>query len=168
MASYPSAAAQKSEFNDRRNTLIADQFNNRVIEVDRKGNVVWQFGLGPADFSPGSIIGTNDAERVGSLTLMAGTGTPGNQPEVPNCNPMGCPDNRVLLVNRAGHIVWQYGQFGPGGSGPDQLNAPVQNTWLPNGDILITDQANERIIEVTLSKQIVWCFGGTDPSCVAP
>jgi hypothetical protein len=42
----------KSDFNDRRNTLIADQFNNRVVEVDRKGNIVWQFGLGPADFSP--------------------------------------------------------------------------------------------------------------------
>ena len=150
--------------------IIANQFNDRVIEVDRKGNIVWQFGLGPADLSPLSIIGTNDAERVGSLTLIAGTGTPGNQPEVPKRNPNGCPDNRVLLVDQANppHIVWQYGQFGPGGSGPGQLNTPVQNTWLPSGHILITDQANARIIEVTLSKQIVWCFGGTDPSCVAP
>jgi hypothetical protein len=30
--------------------LIADQFNNRVIEVDRDGKIVWQFGRGPADF----------------------------------------------------------------------------------------------------------------------
>ena len=72
------------------------------------------------------------------------------------------------MVDQTGTIVWQYGQFGVAGSGPDQLNVPVQNTWLPNGDILITDQVNERIIEVTLSKQIVWCFGGTDPFCVAP
>src|SRR5713101_3286483 len=35
--------------------LIADQFNNRVIEVDHRGNIVWHFGLGPADFSPASI-----------------------------------------------------------------------------------------------------------------
>ncbi|HYV75341.1 MAG TPA: hypothetical protein VFB24_13880 [Candidatus Binatia bacterium] len=69
---FLSAIAQNSVFNDRRNTLIADQFNNRVTEVDRKGNIVWQFGLGPADFTPASIIGTNDAERVGTLTLMAG------------------------------------------------------------------------------------------------
>jgi len=170
-----------SEFNEPGNYLIADQFNNRVIEVAPNGKIVWQFGLGPADFSLASIIGTNDAQRVGDLTLMAGTGTPGGQPEAPNCtNPAGCPDNRVLLVNRWGHIVWQYGQFGPGGSGPDQLNTPVQNTWLPgederdgdarnpHGHVLITDQANERIIEVSLSKQIVWCFGGTDVFCVDP
>ena len=96
--------------------LIADQFNNRVIEVDHRGNIVWHFGLGPADFSPASIIGVNDAQRVGELTLMAGTGTPGGQPEAPNCtNPSGCPDNRVLLVDRGGNIVWQYGQFGVAG-----------------------------------------------------
>jgi len=157
-----SATAQNRKFNSRGNTLIADQFNNRVIEVDRSGNIVWQFGLGPTDFSPASIIGTNDAQRVGDFTLMAGTGTPGGQPEAPNCtNPNGCPDNRVLLVDRKGNVVWQYGQFGIAGSEPDQLNTPVQNTWLPDRHVLITDQANERIIEVTLAKEIVWQYGTT-------
>src|ERR1700736_6485698 len=134
-ASSLSLFAQGDHFNTRGNILIADQFNNRVIEVDRHGNIVWQFGLGPADFSPASVIGVNDAQRVGKLTLMAGTGTPGGQPEAPDCtNSAGCPDNRVLLVNRAGDIVWQYGEFGPGGNGPGQLNTPVQNTWLPRQD----------------------------------
>src|SRR5260370_1043393 len=165
-----SAAAQNGQFNSRDNTLIADQFNNRVIEVDRQGNIVWHFGLGPADFSPASIIGTNDAQRVGEFTLMAGTGTPGGQPEAPNCtNPSGCPDNRVILVDRGGNIVWQYGQFGPGGSGPDQLNVPVQNTWLPNRHVLITDQANERIIELDVAtKNILWPYGTTGLSGNGP
>lgn len=162
--------AQEEPFNTPSNILIADQFNNRVIEVDRRGNIVWHFGLGPADFSPASIIGTNDAQRVGELTLMAGTGTPGGQPEAPDCiNPSGCPDNRVLLVDRNGNIVWQYGQFGVSGSGPDQLNVPVQNTWLPNRHVLITDQANERIIEVDVaSKGIVWQYGTTGVSGNGP
>ena len=155
-------AQEEGEFNSRHNTLIADQFNNRVIEVDRHGNIVWHYGLGPADFSPSSIIGVNDAQRVGPFTLMAGTGTPGGQPEAPNCtNPAGCPDNRVILVDPDGNIVWQYGQFGVTGSGLNQLNVPVQNTWLPNFDVLITDQANERIIEVDLGKNIVWQYGTT-------
>ena len=164
------AAAQDSEFNLRGNILIADQFNNRVIEVDPHGNIVWQFGLGPTDFSPASIIGTNDAQRVGTLTLMAGTGTPGGQPEAPSCtNPNGCPDNRVLLVDRHGNILWQYGQFGVAGSGPDQLNTPVQNTWLPNAHVLITDQTNERIIEVDVeTKDIVWQYGTTGVSGNGP
>ena len=180
-------ADDDGEFNERGNYLIADQFNNRVIEVDRSGKIVWHFGQGPMDFSPDSIIGVNDAQRVGKLTLMAGTGTPGGQPEAPDCtNPAGCPDNRVLLVNRAGHIVWQYGEFGPGGNGPGQLNTPVQNTWLPSegqrdsdeervagdariphGHVLITDQGNGRIIEVRVSdKQIVWEYDGlNNPNC---
>ena len=156
------------EFNKPGNTLIADQFNNRVIEVDPSGKVVWQFGRGPADFSPHSIIGVNDAQRVGPLTLMAGTSTPGGQPEAPDCsNPNGCLDNRVILVNPSGHIIWQYGQFGVAGNGPDQLSTPVQNTWLPNRHVLITDQGNGRIIEVRVAdKKIVWEYDGLNsPNC---
>jgi hypothetical protein len=164
-AASSTLSAISPEFNRPGNILIADQFNNRVIEVDPAGHIVWQFGKGPTDFSPQSIIGTNDAERVGQNTLMAGTGDPpGSPPPTGDLCPdttNGCPDNRVILVDPSGSIVWQYGQFGPGGSGPDQLNTPVQVTWLPNDHVLITDQANERIIEVTLDKQIVWQYGKT-------
>jgi hypothetical protein len=146
------------KFNDRGNILISDQFNNRVIEVTPAGDIVWQFGIGPNDFSPSSILGCNDAQRVGPHTLMAGTGIPpGVDPNAPN----GAADNRVILVNPAGHIVWQYGQFGVTGSGPNELSTPVQNTWLPNNDVLITDQGNQRIIEVTKQKDIVWQYGTT-------
>ena len=150
-------------FNTPGNLLIADQFNNRVIEVTPDGDIVWSFGLGPNDFSSRSIIGVNDAQRVGPLTLMAGTGTPaGVIPQSPN----GAPDNRVVLVNPAGHIIWQYGQFGVTGSGPNMLNTPVQCTWLPNRHVLITDQGNDRIIEVTQEKRIVWQYPGpnTNPA----
>jgi hypothetical protein len=151
-------------FNRPGNLLIADQFNNRVIETGPAGNIVWSFGLGPNDFSAKSIIGVNDVQRVGQLTLMAGTGTPaGVIPQAPD----GAPDNRVLLVDPFGKIVWQYGQFGQSGSGPNLLDTPVQCTWLPrNAHVLITDQANNRIIEVTLAKKIVWQYPGsnTDPA----
>ena len=159
----PTASADTSSgFNQPGNVLIADQFNNRVIEIDRHLNIVWQYGLGPNDFSPRSIIGTNDAERVGDLTLMAGTGTPPGV--VPTCtSTTGCPDNRVILVNPSHKIVWQYGQFGVAGSGPDQLNNPNSAELLPNGHILISDENNNRAIEVTRKHQIVTTFtaGGT-------
>jgi len=158
-------AIADGEFNHRGNILIADQFNNRVIEIDRAGNIVWHFGIGPKDFSPNSIIGTNDAERVGELTLMAGTGIPaGVDPNAPN----GVADNRVLLVNEAGQIVWQYGQFGVTGFGFNQLNTPVQNTFLPTGNVLITDQSNERVIEVRHDKTIAWQYGTTGVSGSGP
>lgn len=147
------------EFNEPGNILIADQFNNRVIEVTEVGKIVWSFGRGPNDFSAKSPIGVNDAQRIGEFTLMAGTGTPaGVIPQAPN----GAVDNRVMIVDPNGKIVWQYGKFGQTGSGPDLLNTPVQSTFLPNTDVLITDQANNRIIEVTLGKQMVWEYPGSN------
>jgi hypothetical protein len=146
-------------FNKPGNILIADQFNNRVIEADPSGTIVWSFGLGPNDFSAASIIGCNDAERVGEFTLMAGTGTPpGVIPQAPN----GAVDNRVILVDSSGNIVWQYGMFGKTGSGPNRLSTPVQCTWLPNTDVLITDQGNNRIIEVNMAQKVVWAYPGSN------
>ncbi len=149
-------------FNAPGNILIADQSNNRVIEVNPDThNVVWTFGDGSSVPGPTSVVGTNDAQRVGNLTLVAGTGVPpGFEPTCPN----GCADNRVMLVNEQGRIVWQYGQAGVTGSGPDQLNTPVQNTFLPNGNVMITDQGNQRVIVVTNAKQIVWQYGQTGVS----
>lgn len=73
----------------------------------------------------------------------------------------------MLLVNRSGHIIWQYGSFGPGGSKPGQLNTPGQVTWLPSRDVLVTDQGNGRSIEVRVSdKEIVWKYDGlNNPNC---
>ena len=153
------------EFNQPGNILMADQFNNRVIETDKNGQIVWSFGLGPTDFSANSIIGVNDAQRVGRFTLMAGTGTPTG---VVSQASGGAADNRVILVSPKGKIVWQYGQFGVSGSGPDQLNTPVQCTWLPNFHVLITDQANNRIIEVNLRKEIVWQYPDPNDTAAVP
>jgi len=152
--------AQPAGFNTNGDILIADQLNNRVIENNRQHHVVWQFGNGSNVPGPDSIVGTNDAERVGALTLISGTGTPpGADPSCPQ--KARCPDNRVILVNEAGHIVWQYGMAGVTGAGFDQLNTPVQATYLPNGHILITDQVNERVIEVNRAHHIVWQYGKT-------
>ena len=150
------------KFNHPGNILISDQFNNRVIETNSRGEIVWSYGLGPSDFTPNSIIAVNDAERIRNKTLMVGTGTPTNI------------DNRVILVNKHGQIIWQYGQFGLSGTGFDLLDVPVQATFVPfkkckksggilDGTILITDQANNRIIEVNEAKQIIRTYtaGGT-------
>lgn len=155
--SFISTIAMAGSFNQPGNILITDQFNNRAIEIDPAGNIVWQFGNGPGDTAANAIVGTNDAERVGNLTLLAGTGVPPGATK--NCK-AGCADNRVILVDSNGKIVWQYGKFGVTGFEPNQLNTPVQNTYLPNGNVLITDQGNQRIIEVRrIDNTIVWQYG---------
>lgn len=143
-----------SEFNEHGNILIADQFNNRVIEIDPPSHrIVWQFGDGSNAPGPQSVVAPNDAERVGNLTLISGTGAPSGAE--PGCGASaGCPDNRVMLVNSNGKIVWQY----------SAVNAPVCSTLLPNGHILITDQGNQRIIEVDRAKNVLWQYGATGVS----
>ncbi|WP_233840352.1 hypothetical protein [Dyella sp. 2HG41-7] len=162
---YSRAAAAQD---DNGHILIADQFNNRVIEVDRKTHqVVWHFGNGSDLPGPHSVVGVNDAERFGPLTLISGTGTPPGG--LPGCSdPVnGCPDNRVFIVDPNGNILWQYGQAGVGGSGPNQLNTPVQALFtigFPHhlgAHVLIADQANERIILVGLNHHIDWQYGTT-------
>ncbi len=152
-------------FNTPGHVLVSDQFNNRVIELDGTGAIVWSFGLGPTDLSERSAIGVNDAQRVGALTLISGTGAPAGAE--PGC-PAGCADNRVFLATPSRRVVWQYGQFGVTGADADQLNTPVQATWLPSHHVLITDQGNQRVIEVTLDKRIVWQYGTTGVAGAGP
>ncbi|MBS0201270.1 MAG: hypothetical protein JSS49_00115 [Planctomycetes bacterium] len=151
-------ARSMAQFNQPGNVLIADQFNNRVIEINRTGKILWHFGLGPDDTSPNSILGVTDAERVGQLTLITGKGIPADvNPDFPD----GVVDNRVMLVGRLGKILWQYGKFGVTGSDVGELNTPVQSAWLPGGRVLITDQGNQRVIIVNLMHMVVWQYGTT-------
>ena len=158
LAANPAGAT--SVFNQRGNILISDQFNNRVIEVDPVSkNIVWQFGNGSSVAGPRSVVAPNDAQRVGNLTLIAGTGAP--QGSEPTCASAPCLDNRVFVVNQSGRIVWQYGKTGVSGARFNELNTPVQATFLPNKHILITDQGNMRVIEVNQFHLIVWQYGMT-------
>jgi outer membrane protein assembly factor BamB len=137
------------------NVLVADQFNNRVIELTRAGTIVWSFGDGKNVPGPTSVVAPNDVERLPSgRTLISGTGSPPGMD--PNCasDTKGCPDNRVIIVDdKSGAIVWQYGaDQGRSGSGPGELNTPVAAVFVPQGGdatILITDQGNNRIVEVS-------------------
>lgn len=147
-------------FNRPGNILITDQFNNRIIEVNPATNrIVWSFGSGNGllcNPGPNSVIGSNDAERLShGLTLIVGTGIPAG---IPNTTP--CVDNRVIVVDREGEIVWQYGVAGTVGSGQNQLNTPVFAIETPNHNIMIVDQGNNRVIEVNEDKQIVFSYGG--------
>ena len=110
-------------FNKKGNLLISDQFNNRVIEVERHGEIVWQFGLGPNDFSRRLRPRRQRRAARGGPHAHGGHRHPRRRR---SRHPGGAADNRVILVDPAGRIVWQYGQFGVTGSDPNQLNTPVQ------------------------------------------
>ena len=143
--------ASAQGFDTPGNVLISDQFNNRVIEVDAFKNIVFSSGSGDPTLcnpGPGAIIAPNDVERLeNGLTLIAGTGTG------------ACPDNRVILVDRKGRILFQYGKAGVTGAGRNELNTPVFAIQTPRGNFLITDQGNNRIILVDPYKNILFTYG---------
>ena len=151
--------AKAPGFNKAGDILISDQYNNRVIEVNKAGTIVWQWGTGSQTPGPDAVVGVNDAQRIpGGRTLIAGTGVPAGTSGYPAG---GAADNRVFIVNKDKAIVWQYGQAGVTGAGLNELNTPVQATYLPNGDVLITDQGNQRVIIVTPKKKVIWQYGKT-------
>ena len=173
---HNSSLINKALFNQNGNVLISDQFNNRVIEVTKRGEIVWSYGLGPTDFTASSILGVNDALRIGQNTLMVGTGI--LSAIVPTA-PFGIIDSRVIIVNKHGEIVWQYGKFGLNGNGFNLLNRPVHCIYIHrkpstvkrqkhishkefhlNGMLMITDQGNNRIIMVNKKKEITWQYPG--------
>lgn len=174
------AQSVKGQSVERGHILISDQYNNRVIEVDPATHrVVWTFGNGSDVAGPHSVVGVNDAQRVGPFTLISGTGIPPSDPTnpLPGCSdPVnGCADNRVFIVDPAGRILWQYGQAGVAGDGANQLNTPVASVFLsgfpghPGPGVLITDQANQRIILVNLlTRKIVWQYGTTCVTGIGP
>jgi hypothetical protein len=164
------SAESSSNGAESRRVIIADQFNNRVIEVDESTHkVIWTFGNGSDKPGPHSVVGVNDVERFGPFTLISGTGIPASSPALPGCSTptTGCADNRVFIVDLKGAILWQYGKAGVTGADPNELNAPVQAAVVSSFPhhsgfhVIITDQGNQRIILVNLAGDIVWQYGTT-------
>ena len=63
----------------------------------------------------------------------------------------------IVEVDSGKHVVWQY--FTDGSPKSNAQPLPTRAVRLRNGDTLISDQFNQRVIEVNQSKQIVRSFG---------
>jgi hypothetical protein len=66
-------------------------------------------------------------------------------------------NNRIVEVNLQDAVVWEYFTNVEGGSNANPL--PTRAVRLRNGHTLISDQFNDRVIEVNVQKQIVFQQG---------
>lgn len=130
------------------NTIIVDQGNHRIIEINPQNKIVWQYGItSSVGITRGRLYSPSDMQVLkGGHFLITDT-----------------DNHRVIEVNQDEEIVWQFGnpenKLGSGyGSHANQLNAPTQAFRLPNGNTLISDSENRRVIEVNPDKEIVWIF----------
>lgn len=135
------------------NILITDTGNSKVIEVNNKKETVWQFGTGESAYSNQTLDNPSDCTKLQNGNyLITDTG-----------------NKRVIEVNPLGQIVWQYGDlkdtkmFGKSlfslvGKSTYQLFTPVSSQRLDNGNTLISDIGNQKIIEVSPDRKTVWQY----------
>ncbi len=127
--------------------LIADRGNGRIIAVDNGGRIIWSFPIA------GSLP-TGEAFSADDAFLS--------------------PDGRTLTANEEGHqvvvridiatrrVIWEYGHYDRAGSLPGYLNTPDDAYGLANGDVVVADIGNCRVIEISPDKRIVRQWGQTD------
>ncbi len=130
------------------NTIIVDQGNHRIIEINPQNKIVWQYGItASVGNTRGRLYSPGDMQCLkGGHFLITDT-----------------DNHRVIEVNSDEEIIWQYGnaanKLGSGyGSESNQINAPTQAFRLPNGNTLISDSENRRVLEVNPHGEVAWHF----------
>jgi len=119
--------------------LVADPIRHVAAEIDRAGNILWQFGKAKHPSrdtdhlsSPGSITRTED----GRMAIADSR------------------NHRVLLLDPAGvdcRMVYHAGTF----------RDPGYAALLNNGHCLICDTGNKRVMELNQQGDIVWYYGAS-------
>lgn len=127
--------------------MVAESGNRRLVEVDRTGAVVAEVPL---------TVKNPDAHRD---TRMAR--------KLPGGTYLVCheKDGAVREYDGTGKVLWEYaldlgGRPATPGHGPEGHGTDVYGAIrLPNGNTLIGGGNNNRVLEVTPDKKIVWSIG---------
>lgn len=126
------------------NTMVAESGNARIVEVGPKGEIVKQIAL---------KIDHPDPHRDTRMVRKLDTG-----------HYLVCQegDGCVREYDPAGAVVWEYridlgGRPRSDGHGPEGHGTEVFGAVrLPNGNTLIAGGNNNRVLEVTPDKKVVW------------
>jgi len=140
------------------NTLITDSKNHRVIEVDSNKNIVWQYGNGTPGAGINQLNYPMDAERLENGNTLI---TDEHNCRIIEVRTSDYDNTKPNNGFTADSIVWQYGTTGVSGSGANELNYPKDADRLANGNTLIADYRNHRVVEVNATGGIVWQYGTT-------
>ena len=123
------------------NVLIADRGNNRLLIVGPDKRITWEYDFHnlPRD------AGADDAFFAD-----------GGRSIIVNLEHY----QLVQIIDIASKsVVWSYGVGGKRGSAPGLLNYPDDAYQLPDGNIVVADIRNCRIVEISPDKQIVRQYG---------
>ncbi len=132
--------------------MIADRNNSRLIIVDPKGRIIWQFPSS-GNLSQGqTFIEPDDA-------FFGPTGN----------HILATQESQFVITDisaQSGHITYRYGHPGTSGSATGYLNNPDDAMLLPNGNIIAADIKNCRLLYLSPSSPSpVHIYGETTPYC---
>ncbi len=139
LAALPSDAGALGNYN----VLIADRGNNRLLLVSPAKKILWDYefvGLRPTE-------GADDAFFVdGGKRIIASL----EHAQV------------IQIIDvETKQVVWEYGHLGQRGFKDGYLNFPDDAYMRPNGDVMVADIRNCRILEIAPDKHIVRQAGVT-------
>jgi len=131
--------------------LIADRGNGRLLVISNSGRILWKFPVA-GSLPKGQSFAADDA--------------------------FISPDGKTIVANDEDHqvidridiatrkVIWQYGTYDRAGSGKGQLHTPDDAYPLANGDVMVADIGNCRILLIAPDKTIRRQWGRTGV-CVA-
>ncbi|MGE3728250.1 MAG: hypothetical protein AB7I41_22035 [Candidatus Sericytochromatia bacterium] len=120
--------------------LIADQYNQRLVEIAPDNQIVWEFHQEDLTASPQYVEELPGGDILFVDALL----------------------NRVTQINRKGQVRWYYGSTLKGHPRvrQDRLFGPSFATHLANGHTLIADTRHHRVVEVDSLGHTVWEYIG--------
>ncbi|MCA8973316.1 MAG: hypothetical protein KDC98_01275 [Planctomycetes bacterium] len=142
-------------------TLVADYSDNRIIEIDDQGRIVFVledvFGAWDAEcldngnllITEFSVSRVQEMNRKGeAVWVYDDLKNPYDADRLPNGNTLIADTfgGRVIEVDKAGEIVWEY----------KKDIRPFDCDRLVNGNTLIADVIQDRVIEVNAEGEVVW------------
>jgi len=132
--------------------LIADRNNSRLLLVDPKGRILWQFPS-PGSLAPGqTFLWPDDA-------FFSPTGR-----DILATEESDFVISEISL--RTDRIVWRYGHPGIPGSAPGYLDNPDDAMLLPNGKFVGADIKNCRLLYLSRTSRVpLHVYGETTPYC---
>jgi hypothetical protein len=144
------------------NILISDMGNKRIIEVDKKNKIIWEYSqnMDKPSYSTrltngNTLITDSGYSRILEVSpdkkvfwwYSGITSQNNSNNNYKNGLDFSFPIDNKIKVNA---------QEEPYGNPENNLLFPRQAIKLINGNILISDTGNNRIIEVSKEKKIVW------------
>jgi hypothetical protein len=118
------------------NVLVTEINGDWVDEIDRHGHVLWTT-------HPPAVAYPSDTHQY----------KPGQYLTVDYSDP-----GQAVIFDASGRTVWRWAPASGGG----RLNHPSLAVGLPNGDVLLNDDGNHRVIVIDPAKNaIVWQYGHT-------